>query len=84
MQLSPDYGTLVLTEDLGYSKLMTTEDLGDFFSTDGSSVTQVNGSTGQMTRNAWHHVAFTRGSNVFKVFLDGIEVGSANELFFSL
>ena len=51
--------------------------LRGFFSTDGSSVTQVNGSTGQMTRNAWHHVAFTRGSSAFKVFLDGIEVGSA-------
>ena len=50
--------------------------LRGFYSTDGSSVTQVNATTGQMTRNAWHHVAFTRGGNDFRIFLDGIEVGS--------
>jgi hypothetical protein len=51
--------------------------LRGFFSSNGSTVTQVNGSTGQMTRNAWHHVAFTRSGNDFRVFLDGVEVGSA-------
>ena len=58
--------------------------LRGFFSNDGSTVTQVNGSTGQMTRNAWHHVAFTRSGNDFRIFLDGVEVGSAtssNSLF---
>ena len=51
--------------------------LRGFFSSNGSTVTQVNGSTGQMSRNAWHHVAFTRSGNDFRVFLDGVEVGSA-------
>ena len=51
--------------------------LRGFFSNNGSTVTQVNGSTGQMSRNAWHHVAFTRSGNDFRVFLDGVEVGSA-------
>ena len=51
--------------------------LRGFFSANGSTVTQVNGSTGQMTRNAWHHVAFTRSGNDFRIFLDGVEVGSA-------
>ena len=58
--------------------------LRGFFSNDGSTVTQVNGSTGQMSRNAWHHVAFTRSGNDFRIFLDGVEVGSAtssNSLF---
>ena len=53
--------------------------LRGFYSTDGSSSTAINATTGQMTRNAWHHVAYTRSGNDLRIFLDGVEVGSATE-----
>ena len=53
--------------------------LRGFYSTDGSSSTAINATTGQMTRNAWHHVAYTRSGNDLRIFLNGVEVGSATE-----
>ena len=53
--------------------------LRGFYSTDGSSSTAINGTTGHMTRNAWHHVAYTRSGNDLRIFLDGQIVGSATE-----
>jgi hypothetical protein len=58
--------------------------LGDYGSgvistwANGLSPVQLDGGSAATTTNAWHHIAFTYGSNVKKIYLDGALVGSAN------
>lgn len=49
------------------------------FSLDGTAVTQIQSSSGVITTGVWYHIAVTRRAGVIRLFLDGVQVGTATD-----
>lgn len=47
-----------------------------YLSTDGTTWAVNTGAIGTVKSNAWHHVAVTRSGSTFKVYLNGVQIGT--------